>query len=340
MSEAHNCPSLVHRVILFLYIVPVTVLNLILLAFIRYRTPVLMRQYKLILYTTTAIDFSSAWCQFLIGIRPTLENDQQTFNFDGFLPYLVADWPIFAGGNLHYLSALETFMADFSFAFGIVPFLYRYFAVCWDYQLRLWQFLSLCFVAALLAAYSSFTYAYISADFYAVNVQLIDRDLNCLRPMPSFTAIQSEGEAGLRNFLIRGWFYGLAMILYSYSAVIFCGYRLYVLISKSHLMHMTERSRLIGRQLTLTIGLQALCPLIITGGSLIFLYIGIKAEFYKEKSFMILFYSFMIFPFLNPIISIYFISSYRRALIDLIKWCIGRRPYLSSGWNGIVTRSQ
>ncbi|KAI6181803.1 hypothetical protein M3Y98_00868400 [Aphelenchoides besseyi] len=268
MSEAHNCPSLVHRVILFLYIVPVTVLNLILLAFIRYRTPVLMRQYKLILYTTTAIDFSSAWCQFLIGIRPTLENDQQTFNFDGFLPYLVADWPIFAGGNLHYLSALETFMADFSFAFGIVPFLYRYFAVC-----------CLCFVAALLAAYSSFTYAYISADFYAVNVQLIDRDLNCLRPMPSFTAIQSEGEAGVI----------------------------------------------------------ALCPLIITGGSLIFLYIGIKAEFYKEKSFMILFYSFMIFPFLNPIISIYFISSYRRALIDLIKWCIGRRPYLSSGWNGIVT---
>jgi hypothetical protein len=55
----------------------------------------------------------------------------QTFNFDGFLPQLVGDWTIFAGGRLQFLALLETFTADFSFAFGVTPFVYRYFAVCW-----------------------------------------------------------------------------------------------------------------------------------------------------------------------------------------------------------------
>jgi hypothetical protein len=63
--------------------------------------------------------------------RPSLENDCQTYNFDGFLPPLVEDWMIFRGGRLHYLAAIETFTANFSFAFGTIPFIYRYFAICW-----------------------------------------------------------------------------------------------------------------------------------------------------------------------------------------------------------------
>lgn len=55
----------------------------------------------------------------------------QIYNFDGYLPQLVADWPIFNGGNLHFLAVLETSTAALSFAIGPLPFIYRYFVICW-----------------------------------------------------------------------------------------------------------------------------------------------------------------------------------------------------------------
>lgn len=55
----------------------------------------------------------------------------QVYNLDGFLPALIGDSDFFAGGRLHFLAALETYMAAFSLAFGPVPFIYRYFGVCW-----------------------------------------------------------------------------------------------------------------------------------------------------------------------------------------------------------------
>lgn len=67
-SLAHNCPDPTHRIILCIYIVPVTFINLILLYFIRCKTIENMKDYRMILYATTIIDFISAWMQFLIGI--------------------------------------------------------------------------------------------------------------------------------------------------------------------------------------------------------------------------------------------------------------------------------
>ena len=130
-NEAVNCPSLQHRTFLVVYIIIVTFLNVLLLHFIYYRTVQNMREYKIVLYATTLIDFTSAWMQFLIGIRISLQNDMQIYNLDGFLPQLIGNWEIFTGGKLHYLAMLETSMAAFSLAFGPVPFVYRYFAVCW-----------------------------------------------------------------------------------------------------------------------------------------------------------------------------------------------------------------
>ncbi|KAI6183323.1 hypothetical protein M3Y97_00477100 [Aphelenchoides bicaudatus] len=302
-TEAHNCPSNSHRIFLCIYIVPVTILNLILLCFIKFRTLSTMREYKMILYSTTLIDFISAWMQFLIGIRPSLEMDMQTYNFDGFLPPLVESWTIFEGGGLHYLAALETLIANFSFAYGVVPFIYRYFAVCWNYKLRWWQFITLCAMAMFLAAYSAVGFAYISSQFYSENKLIIAQNINCIRSMPSFSAIQSEGQIGvsfaflrITNILIRAWFYGLAAILYTYAIPIFCVWRIYSAVRHTSMAHVSERAKNIQRQISITIGLQTACPLIVTGGSLIFLYIGIKTEFQKELSFHILFYSFMASP--------------------------------------------
>jgi hypothetical protein len=135
--------------------------------------------------------------------------------------------------------------------------------------------------------------------------------------------------------LIRGWFYGLAGILYSYATTLFCGWRVYSMVSHTTLNHVSDRNKAIQRQLTLTIALQAACPLIVTGGALIFLYIGIKIEFHKEDSFSILFYSFMVFPVLNPLVSFVFISAYRRGLINLWRRILGCGPVLS-GWKDTV----
>lgn len=58
-------------------------------------------------------------------------------------------------------------------------------------------------MAAFLAAYSALTFAYISAQFYADNRLTIKQDFNCLRSMPSFTAVQSEGQTGVSFAFLR-----------------------------------------------------------------------------------------------------------------------------------------
>ncbi|KAI6217623.1 hypothetical protein M3Y95_01209000 [Aphelenchoides besseyi] len=317
-SKAHNCPDIIHRTVLCVYIVIVSVLNLLLLYLIFFKTIKAMADYKMVLFTTTIIDFTSAWSQFLIGIRPTLENDMQTFNFDGFLPYWVADWPMFAGGNLHWLALFETFSSDFSFAFGIMPFLYRYFAVCWDWKLRFWQFFILTCCTAWLAAWSSGSYAWMGSVFYEQNAPGVFYNPNCVRPMTSWTSAQSESNLNpaLYYWMFRGWSYGYWGILYSYASLFYCGWRIYVRVSSDAFVFESKKARAAARQLTLTITLQAVCPLIVTGGSLIFLYIGLKTEFHKADSFVVLFYSFLVFPILNPLISLTFISSYRRFLVS------------------------
>jgi hypothetical protein len=70
MSElvAHNCPDPTHRFLLCIYIFFVTFLNLMLMHFIRCKTSDCMKEYRIILYATTLIDFTSAWTQCLIGI--------------------------------------------------------------------------------------------------------------------------------------------------------------------------------------------------------------------------------------------------------------------------------
>jgi hypothetical protein len=131
--------------------------------------------------------------------------------------------------------------------------------------------------------------------------------------------------------MFRGWFYGLAGILYSYGLVFFCGWRIYVSVGKQAFLFESKKARSTQRQLTITIGLQALCPMVVTGSSLLFLYFGIKAEFHKAESFVFLFYSFMLFPILNPMISLIFISSYRRSFIDFCRWSVGL-PMKHGGW--------
>lgn len=74
VQNAHNCVDIRHRVILCIYILIVTFLNSLLLHFIRCKTSECMKDYKMILYMTTVIDFVSAWLQFLIGIVRFLIN--------------------------------------------------------------------------------------------------------------------------------------------------------------------------------------------------------------------------------------------------------------------------
>lgn len=72
-ETAQNCPSAEHRAFLFVYLLGVTFLNVLLLHFIRYKTVQNMMTYKIVLYATTIIDFTSAWMQCAIGIRISLQ---------------------------------------------------------------------------------------------------------------------------------------------------------------------------------------------------------------------------------------------------------------------------
>ncbi|KAI6183320.1 hypothetical protein M3Y97_00476800 [Aphelenchoides bicaudatus] len=273
MADPQNCPNLGHQVFLVFYIIVVTFLNLLLLHFIRCRTPDTMKEYKKILITTTVIDFISALMQCSIGIRVALVNDMQTFYFDGPFPLLLGNWEIFKGGRLHFLAMLETFSAASSFGFGIVPFIYRYFAVCWNYSLSFRQLFICMLITSLFALWSSLSYAIMSNEFYEQNSPGLPTDPQCLRPIASWTSAQSESTlyGAWTYWMFRGWFYGLLGILYSYGFVFFCGWRIFINLGRQSFMFVTARAKSLQRQLNFTLALQSLCPLIITGGSLIFL---------------------------------------------------------------------
>lgn len=202
-----------------------------------------------------------------------------------------------------------------------------------NHKLTGFQFFLLTCCTGWLAIWSSFSYAIMSNAFFEQNEPGILMDPQCLRSVSSWTSAQSETDLyGMATkWMIKGWFFGLCGILYSYGLVFFCGWRIYVSVGKQAFLFESKKTKSAQRQLTITIGLQAVCPMLITGSSLIFLYIGIKAEFHKAESFTFLFYSFMLFPILNPCISLIFISSYRRAFLDFCRWLAGM-PMVHGGW--------
>lgn len=115
---------------------------------------------------------------------------------------------------------------------------------------------------------------------------------------------------------MRGWFYGLTSVLCSYSLVFICGWRIQVALSHKTALFETKKAQSAQRQLNYTIWMQALIPFCVCGTSLIFFYFAIRTNLYKLEAFTLQFYSFMVFPILNPIISILFISAYRRSYIN------------------------
>lgn len=71
--------------------------------------------------------------------------------------------------------------------------------------------------------------------------------------------------------------------------------------------------------------------MIVTGAALLFFWIAIRINDYKKEAFIYLFYSFMIFPILNPLISLNFINTYRRSFYDFWRWVAGVQM-LHGGW--------
>ncbi|KAI6183321.1 hypothetical protein M3Y97_00476900 [Aphelenchoides bicaudatus] len=324
-----NCPSTEHRFLLAVYIVIVTFLNVLLLYFIRYKTTQNMQTYKIVLYSTTIIDFFSAWSQALIGIRISLQGDMQTYNLDGILPALIGNWEIFSGGRLHFLAMLETFFAAFSLSFGPVAFVYRYFAVCREYKLSPTQFFSIVAFLGFCTLFSAGSYAYMSNMFYDENVLIIPMDPQCLRSLSSWTARQSVRNTDgtphgtVEYWLLRGWFYSLSTILGSYFIIFLLGWRIQVALKQQTALFETKKAKEIQKQLNWTIWMQALIPFFTCGIALLFYYYAIRTNTFKLEAFTLQFYSFMVFPIINPCISIFFISAYRRSYIAFWQWLFG-----------------
>jgi hypothetical protein len=71
--------------------------------------------------------------------------------------------------------------------------------------------------------------------------------------------------------------------------------------------------------------------MMVTGAALLFYWVATKTNTHKEAAFIYLFYSFMIFPILNPCISLSFIAAYRRSFYDFWRWIAGV-PMMHGGW--------
>jgi hypothetical protein len=134
------------------------------------------------------------------------------------------------------------------------------------------QLILLMFLSALLAFWSSFSFAIMSNAFHEQNSPGIAMDPMCLRSITSWTSSQAETDlyGSLTYWMVRGWqvfckklfiyvyrFYGLLGILYSYLIPLFCAYRILVNLKRQSYMFVTKKARSMQHQLNLIISLQA-----------------------------------------------------------------------------------
>ncbi|KAI6181817.1 hypothetical protein M3Y98_00869800 [Aphelenchoides besseyi] len=212
------------------------------------------------------------------------QNYVYTFSMDGLLPNLLQNTELFAGGKLNYLLIPEYIGCYFSVCYSCVPFIYRYLIICWDHHMNRLEFGFLCLILFCLSLFCSVVINYPSAEIYDYNMKLIPTpNPNCTRFLPQFGPSHNQAETKLLQ-VFQLWHYGTLFILATYLITIACFINIQIFLYQKR--HNSDIQLKIQKQLTWTLGLQALCPLVFNGIIVFLLIAHYRSAFFTLASQM------------------------------------------------------
>ncbi|KAI6234020.1 hypothetical protein M3Y99_00835200 [Aphelenchoides fujianensis] len=241
-----------------------SLLNLLLLYFIKFETHLMMKPYRKIFYMGAVLDLLTSASIYLTQVRLTNlgEREVLTMCMDGWLPQIFQHWKMFEGGRLNYILIFEYTCCYMVLVYSAVLFVVRYIMIVWNHQLKALEFGLLMFLTFAITCLTSVAITYVAASSYDFNQQFIPiGNSSCTRMLPQvLTSVNLNDTTTYRIY--TAWFYVSTSFEYSFLVVAACGLRVYLFLSKqAQVISATNRS--IQRQIALTIGIQAANPFLV-----------------------------------------------------------------------------
>ncbi|KAI6193608.1 hypothetical protein M3Y96_01036600 [Aphelenchoides besseyi] len=256
-----NCPDRGSQTYFVVVTILACLLNFILFKLIQKESSASLKPFQIVLYTSCYVNAISALLQFSTQARPSMLGPKEilTMNFDGPLPALMEDFPLFHRANLNYLVILEYLGCYISLIYGLLPCFFRYATICWSYTLSARQYMLLFLFVLLLCLIQSTIICHLSAVHYEQNIQIIEVLPNdkCTRFVPQYNSNNKASSLEIRVFLL--WITVQYFFEYSFIAVIFFMTCIYITLRRRAQMMEYSRAQI---QLTWTIGVQTAIPIV------------------------------------------------------------------------------
>ncbi|KAI6181821.1 hypothetical protein M3Y98_00870200 [Aphelenchoides besseyi] len=332
-----NCPQTGSQIYYAIVSGTSILLNTVLILLVKSQTPDQLRPYSEVLLMSVIIDLLSSILQFLTQARPILLGEKHilTFNLDGWLPRLVQNWSLFNGGNLNYIMIPEYIACYFSVCFCCVPFLFRYFMVCWSRRMKRWELVLMIYVLFGFVTISSVSVNYAAAKIYDENIQLLPKaNSSCLRFLPQFSERENSYHVDLLG-VYRVFYYSLLLIVSTYLLNGFCALKIHLFLRKQ--VHMSRVLQRLQSQVSWTLAIQAvsteflminqpfqITPLLAFYGPNIASMILSELHVNNTFVFELIFIFYSLVPLLNSIAAISLMESYRKAFLLNTFGCLAK----------------
>ncbi|CAD6190266.1 unnamed protein product [Caenorhabditis auriculariae] len=216
-----------------------------------------------------------------------------------------------------------------------VHFVYRYFAICRPNLLRLFEgFNKAIWVAVVLGFGLDW---FLTTYFLVPETEMANRYLaNAIMENyglrmdeiayigPLYFITDSSGEKHFNLISCLGMANFLFMVFFSFGTVFFCGISTYRKMQQQ-LSIVTQRTRILQKQLFLTLIVQTIVPIFFMYIPIFFLFLSplFELEIGANANFVSI--SLALYPVLDPLVAIYFISDYREAVKNFFKKCLPKK---------------
>ncbi|KAI6238007.1 hypothetical protein M3Y99_00727300 [Aphelenchoides fujianensis] len=233
-------------------------------------------------------------------------------NLDGPLPRLVQNWSIFRDGNLNYLLIADWVACYMVVVYSVVPFVFRYLIVVKNYRMSKLQFFGLLLFAFSYCLTISVAITSLSAATHFDNMASMPiPNASCTRFLPQFNA--NNINTPLRVIQFRAWVYIGQVFQCLYVIIFFCMASIWWFLRKQSAL-MSSQNKSIQWQISLVIGLH----LTLDWG-----------PYWQSIYYYLLFTSYSLVPFLNPLIPMLFVARYRQAIVGAFYSVVTKTPGMS-----------
>ena len=134
---------------------------------------------------------------------------------------------------------------------------------------------------------------------------------------------------------MAGVYSGISITVFSYGFILFTGYKMLVFLKKQPVLSAQTRKQIM--TLSKVIVMQALVPLVTLGPCIVVVSISIILLYDKNISEYFSFAFISLIPALDPLVPLYFIESYRKAVHKILK-CIFFKPKFQNNPHGPAGR--